>query len=358
MRPSLHRPARALLLLALASLAVTFLHARASAETYWLDGNEVEVTLRPQRESFVVGERVAVVLSFRNLSGADLELLLSRERACDGWPDDSELTLRGPDGATRPRPEGRRDEGFYTNTFLHGGETALGNRHAANIILSLDEWAKFDKPGLYTVTCRRGVTAGPYDGRDYRIFPGTTRPAVEVRVKTQVKVLGGEDDRIGRLVEESGAKMLACAQGQPESVAAATRLAKVDDERVVRPFAEAMTRCKDAGIRYTALGAIANFNTDAAFEALRAAAADASEDFRTVAAQAVARNKHPKSAALLLSMRRDPYYGVRLIVLYALEAEDTEAARRHVWELTHDEHPSVRDEALRFLQQRPAPSRP
>jgi hypothetical protein len=82
------------------------------------------------------------------------------------------------------------------------------------------------------------------------------------------------------------------------------------------------------------------------------------EDFRTVVAQVVARNKHPKSAALLLSMRRDTYYGVRLIVLYALEAKDTATARRIIWEMTNDEHPSVKDEALRFLQQRPTPSRP
>jgi hypothetical protein len=57
-------------------------------------------------------------------------------------------------------------------------------------------------------------------------------------------------------------------------------------------------------------------------------------------------------------MRNDSYYGVRLMVLNALEAKDTEAARRVIWEMTNDKHPSVRDEALRFLQQRPAPSRP
>jgi len=61
--------------LALALLAA--LPAHALAEVYFLDGYEVEVTLRPWRESFVVGEPVRVVLEFETRAETDLELLLS-----------------------------------------------------------------------------------------------------------------------------------------------------------------------------------------------------------------------------------------------------------------------------------------
>jgi hypothetical protein len=224
MRTELHRHARAftLTLAALASLVLA--PARARAETYWLDGVEVDVTLSPERDSFVLGEPVTLELKF-----------------------------------------------------------------------------------------------------------------VEVRLQTRVKITRGGDEAIGGLVEELSASVLACDQSA--SVAAAARLAALEDERTVKPLAAAVAKCKNASIKYPALQALAKFPTDAAFDALRAASADPSEDFRTVVAQVVARNKHPKSAALLLSMRRDTYYGVRLMVLYAMEGKDTVAARRVIVEMTNDEHP-------------------
>lgn len=349
MRPSLNRHTLAALV-ALATFAAMLAPSRARAEEYWLDGYEVEVTLRPERESFLLGEPVTLMLTFRGRSDAALELLLSGDRGGEQWPDDFEVTVTDPDGKTLPRPEGDRGAEIYTNVAMRASSHS---QPTMNIVVSLANWAELKKPGVYTVTCRRGVTAGPYNGLRYRIFPGTTRPAVEISVRAQVKIVSGGEEGVGRLVEELGAKTLACDRDPSDSAAAAVRLAKMDDERIIGPFAAAVSKCKNASVKYTALGALAKFQTDAAFEALRAAASDADEDFRTVVAQAVARNKHPKAPALLLSMRRDSFYGVRLIVLYAMEAKDTEAARRVIWEMTNDEHPSVRDEALRFLQQRP-----
>ena len=89
----------------------------ALAETYFLDGYEVEVTLRPERESFVAGEQVSVVLEFENRGDADLELLLSGEQRGQGWPDDFEVRVFGPEGAELPRPAPeRRNESGYTNS--------------------------------------------------------------------------------------------------------------------------------------------------------------------------------------------------------------------------------------------------
>jgi hypothetical protein len=119
MRASLHRPARAALV-ALASLAAILLaHARASAETYWLDGYELEVTLEPLRESFVLGEPVGVGLEFENHTETFLELMLSRA-GDEAWPDDFEVTVTGLDGETLPRPDGERPAGIYQNIQLCG----------------------------------------------------------------------------------------------------------------------------------------------------------------------------------------------------------------------------------------------
>lgn len=346
--PSL--PLLPLLLGALAALAALAAPTPARAEVYWLDGYEVEVSLRPARASFVVGEPVDVSLDFENRSDTDLELLLSGERG-PGWPDDFEVRVTGPDGETlpRPKPEEGGSEAAYTNSYADSARNHSIASLRMSIIVPLADWAKIEKPGRYTVTLRRGVRAGPRAPR-YRLFPGTTKPAVELNVKAEFEVVGGDGDPLGKLIEELGAAVLACDAAA--SSRAVTRLAAMKDARVVRPLAAAVAKCRNPGVRYEALGALARHETDEALAALRLAASDADEDFRTTAAQALTAVRRPEARALLTSLRKDPYYGVRMVVLIWLEGLDTAEARRHVWEMTNDRHPAVRAEALRFMQER------
>lgn len=323
----------------------------ARAETFWADGYELEVTLAPTRAAFVLGEPVTLALKFENRSGSDVELLLSGEREGDGWPDDFEITVVGPDGGRLPRPDAGEDglHGSHTNMFLRAARGGYMATLSTSALFPLTDWAKIEKPGRYAVTFRRGLRAGPY-GRRYRLFPGTTKPAVELRLTAEFEVVGGGAEGLGKLVEELGASVLAC--DPHESVAATTRLGALKDGRAVRHLVGAVQKCKNPSIRYQALGALSKYETDEAFEGLRLAASDADEDFRTVVAQSLAQSKHPKARALLLTLRKDPYYGVRLMVLNALESWDTAGARRLIWEMTGDEHPKIREEALRFLQER------
>lgn len=336
----------ALALALLAATAVTTL-----AETYFLDGYEVGVTLSPWRESFVVGEQVMVSLDFKNRADMALELLLSGERG-QGWPDDFEVRVTGPDGVPVPRPEGaRRDEG-YVNSYMPGRRDGRGAAPGVRIGIRLDAWAKFERPGVYTVAVRRGVKAGPYNGT-YRIWPETNKPVVELRAETRVKIVAPGADPVGSLIEEQSPRLLG---GDPfASVDAAVRLSELDDERIVPHFAEALRKCRNTNVREAAVKALGRFDSDAAFEGLKLAADDPHDDLRTLAAQSLAKSKHPKAAAHLLEMREDEHFGVRLVVLYSLTRKDTEEARRLIWEMSNDEHPLVREKALRYLQQRGGP---
>lgn len=335
----------------LCALSALLVPAPARAETYWVDGYELEVTLRPMRAAYVLGEPVTLQLAFENRTDTDLELLLSGEQKGEGWPDDFEVTVTGPDGTRLPRDDERErgHQNSYTNSFVRAVRPGAHATVSMSVLLTLEGWAKLERPGVYHVTLRRGLRVGPY-GRRYRLFPGTTKPAVELRLKAEVTVTEGGEERTGKLVEELGARMLEC--NRSSSVEAATRLADLKDGRALKYMAEAVAKCKNPSIRYTALGAFGKLDTDAAFEGLRAAAADSDADFRTAAATMIAKSKHKGARALLLSLRKDPYYGVRFVVLGALEAWDTPRARRLIWEMTNDEHPLVREEALRFLQER------
>jgi len=358
LRTSLHRRTHAALL-ALATLAALLLMpANARAETYWLDGYEVTVTLIPVRESFMIGERIKLALIFENHSDTDIELLLSSS-AGYGWPDDYDVRVTGPDGKLLPAPEGSEDGGdanSHPNLFVRAGSKSPNGVGSLYLTVPLKGWARPDRPGRYKVVLRRGVVAGPFKGT-YGLSRETAKPATEIRLETEFALVSGGETRVGELIEELASKMLECDGNPSGSAAAAKRLAGIEDERAVGPLASAVAKCKNSGVKYPALLGLANFSTDAAFESLRAAAADADGNFRALVAMRVAENKHRGAWALLLSMRNDPYYDVRMAVLNALEHKDTEAARRLILEMTNDENQLVRKEALRFLQQRPEPSR-
>ena len=335
----------------LLTVAALLAPASTRAEDYWVDGYRVGVTLRTLQPSYVLGEPVTLIVNFENHADTALELLLSGEQDGAGWPDDFEVTVTGPGGdrLPRPAPGERRDKYTYTNSFVRAVPAGQTSVISAGLSFDARDWAKIEKPGVYTADVRRGLRVGPY-GRRYRLFPGTTKPPVELRLRAEFVVVTGGEGGLGKLVEELGASALAC--DSQASVIAATRLVALKDARAVKHLIGAMQRCKNASIRYQALGALAKYETDEAFGGLRLAASDADEDFRTVAAQLVSQSKHPKARPLLLSLRTDPYYGVRLMVLNALEAWDTAEARKLIWEMTNDEHPKVKEEALRFLQER------
>lgn len=327
------------------------LPAPARAETYWVDGYQLEINLTPERAAFVLGEPVTIHLKFENHTGIDLELMLSAEQEGDGWPDDFEITVVGPDGKSlaRPRDEEGGRQNSSTNMFVRTVREELMGTLNVSALFRLSGWANIEQPGHYAVTLRRGLRVGPY-GRRYRIFPGTTKPATELRLKAEFEVIEGGPDGLGKLIEELSASVLAC--NSDTSVSSTTRLGALKDARAVRHVVAAMQKCRNPSIRYQALGSLSKHETDAALEGLRLAAADADEDFRTATAQMLAQSKHPKARALLVSLRKDSYYGVRLMVLNALESWDTASARKLIWEMSNDEHPKVKEEALRFLQER------
>lgn len=329
---------RAMSLLFFSILATT----SARAQTYWPDGYEVELTLKPSQTKYLPGETPGLVLEIKNHSDTNLEILFSaRADGSRHLMEGFDLSVVAPDGVVVPRPPATEGgPGLYDDMFVEAG-------HTVEFFAALQSRAKLDKPGTYTVTCRSGLTVNPYTERT-SVLLDMDKPATEVHFQTQFEVVAAEQERTGKLIDELGAKTL--DKDQASSSAAAAKLSSIKDERVVKYFVEAIRESKNPSVRYTALGALSRFDSDSALEGLKLGARDADVNFRTAAAVGLSHSKHPKSAEALLAMRDDKYYGVRLVVLYKLERIDTDDARRMIWEMANDENKSVSDEALRYLQ--------
>ena len=91
---------------------------------------------------------------------------------------------------------------------------------------------------------------------------------------------------------------------------------------------------------------------DMGFCSTPSVAQDAADAVRGSAAVALARSPHPKAKALLMTMHGDPYDGVRLTVIHALEGMDSTESLDLLRQMTHDGEKEVSDEAKHCLAQR------
>src|SRR5262249_45527357 len=81
----------------------------------------------------------------------------------------------------------------------------------------------------------------------------------------------------------------------------------------------------------------------------RSTAISSAESIRSAAADALAESKHPKAILLLLSMRKDSYWPVRLRVVQTLGVLGTPEAITILQEMSKDKNKDVSREANRYL---------
>ena len=81
----------------------------------------------------------------------------------------------------------------------------------------------------------------------------------------------------------------------------------------------------------------------------RRAAIAMAEQVRSAAAMALKESKHPDAVSLLLSMRKDSYWAIRLNVVQALGGLGTPEAKEILQEMSKDENEDVSREAIRYL---------
>ena len=171
---------------------------------------------------------------------------------------------------------------------------------------------------------------------------------------------------MGELIERYGRTMV----DKPNSDAAERAqeaMSLIDDERVIPWYVKAVDT-NWGQMRERALDRLCRFKGDAALEGIKkgmttrgadmgfcstpSVAQDAADAVRGSAAVALARSPHPKAKALLMTMHGDPYDGMRLTVIHALEGMDSTESLDLLRQMTHDGEKEVSDEAKRCLAQR------
>jgi HEAT repeat protein len=146
----------------------------------------------------------------------------------------------------------------------------------------------------------------------------------------------------------------------PRASESAKALASINDVRVISYFAEALRKFRDSEfgldhfnesyIKDRAIGALALYDDDRAIEALQSAMNSPTEDTRLEVATAFGDSPHRSAVKLLLRMKEDSYWLVRLRVAQRLATVNTMESRAVLHKLLKDENEDVRKAATEGLK--------
>ncbi|HEU0252917.1 MAG TPA: HEAT repeat domain-containing protein [Pyrinomonadaceae bacterium] len=307
----------------------------------------VRITLKPDKKTIMLGEPLFFAFEVTNLSGEKLCLGVGGDyRNQFGRPDSFKVSVRSDDGTAIPQPEVSGHGGFIGCHPIEPGETYT-------VKLFLWHWAIIERTGSYRVNVQRRMGFSTYDG-DNKNGP---KYSMLADVNAEFVVVASEQNRMGGVISSLGSIML--DSSDPRAADAARSLAYIKDKRVISYFAEALGKFRDAefgfderneySIASQSIFALATYDDDSAIEALQAAMNSRSDDTRESVASAFCDSPHRSAIKLLLKMRNDNYWFVRLRVAQGLAKVKIKESRAVLHKLLKDEHEEVRKAAQESL---------
>lgn len=245
-----------------------------------------------------------------------------------GRPESYSITAVREDGKVVANPDAGQSMGGER------GPQKIPARDSFVRKLFLPNWARFEEPGQYTITCKRTLNISQYTPGRWDENEKTFD--VDVEVSTKIKVTLPDKNKMGEVIVTLGNAMF--GDDYDNSERAARALAYVNDERAIEYLIKAIDTSR-YGLKFTAIGALSKFNNDLVLQGLKkamttkagdigntttdAVASTLADNIRNAAACALAKSKHPEAISLLLSMCKDKNYGVRITVLHALGRMDS-----------------------------------
>ena len=341
---------------ALSSLILTtcfLFYTPAQGQTYSVNGAQIEVSILPEKSVIMLGEPIHLSFIVRNLSGTDLCFSEGGDyRNRLGRPESYDVRAVRSDGKQVPKPEILIGMGGV----IGGVKVPAGA--SATIQLFLPHWAPFEETGIYTITCKRTLGFLDLDAEGLR----SNGISVPVQTSVQIEVVGSNHEKMGDIIEKLGAEML--GEDEEKAERASRSLDYINDERTVPYFVKAIDSDTNSLV-LSSLRSLSKYSTDLAIEGIkkvmkaspkemrrasnRQSAISMAESVRLSAAIALKDSKHPDAFSLLLSMRKDSYWGVRLNVVHALGGLGTPEAIEILREMSKDENEVLSREAIRYL---------
>ena len=297
------------------------------------------MSLTPEKRTFMLGEPIYLTFRVHNGSSHTLQLPEGGDyRNGLGRPNRYRVVIKPRGG--KPLPlinSGPSFGGISSHRRLPpDGEFTRE--------LFLPNWAKITKPGVYEISCTRPLELSRYKAG---VRPNWRLKGKPVTARTVVTVTPPDSGRMGKLIQELGEMLL--NNNSDHARKAGRALLTIADTRTIKHWIKAL-RTRGYGIKLSAIRGLGTYKTDAALAGLSLCRKDKNTNVRQTCAQVLSSSPHPKAWPVLLSMKADPYTGVRLTVLHALAKRPCAQTAKLIRKMTRDSAKLVKNEAQRYLK--------
>jgi len=310
----------------------------------------VRVSLKPDKETIMLGEPLFIAFEVTNLSGESLCLGVGGDyRNKYGRPERFNVSVTDDNGAVVPKLEVINMGGLVGCGLIQPGETYT-------VRLFLPHWATIERTGTYHVNVKRSMGFTSYDST--LTYSRSPKYSMEADVNAQFTVVPADDNKMGAIINSLGSVML--DSSNPLAAYSAIALTSIQDKRVITYFAEAVRNLSNGevddpfsrknAIRSNAIIALGTYDDDRALQALQAVMDNSCDDIRLAVAAAFGDSPHKAAIKLLLKMQDDSDWFVRLRVAQGLKDVNSKEALAALNKLLKDENEDVRKAAKESLQ--------
>lgn len=349
------------------TLLTTFQSVRAEGESGDLSSGgekfnagewQIEVRLVPDKSTIILGEPLYLTYEVQNHSDQNLWVLVGGDNQNRfGRPNSFTVQVARVDGQILPQLDA---------VSIGGGITVIRElpAHSAyKFRLLLQDWVTLEKTGGYTITAARLIQFSPVTGEWKR--PDKTTDT-KTHAQCKIQVTPPDSAIMGRIIVQLGEALFRDDDEKQREEAQHT-IDWINDDRVI-PYLVRAVESQNYERIFCGLEALVKFNDDRALAVMKTALHSSGSDFgdcctteevaqslakgiRLLAAQSLAKSKHPDAIQFLLSQRKNPDAEIRLTVVHTLGNIKTPEAIALLQEMAKDENALVSGESQRYLKE-------
>ena len=333
---------------------IVFLSVPGWAQKYETsDGKEFSVNVRPEKEVLMFGETTFLIFEVKNHSKNDLYFGDGGDyRNNIGRPERYRVKVVREDGKPVPQP----NVTISTGGLIGGQTVPAGGSYIRRLFLP--HWATFEGTGTYEISVERSLEIRAKADTPEELRGGKRGfRSIATTARTKLSIVETDKDKLGALITELGDRLISETDGS------AARdlfllLQFINDDRTIKYWIEVLriyssSSDREAADKYgeTPL-VLARYNTPESMAALEDATKSQNEDVRLDVADALRISSNPRAIKLLMSMRGDSYWLVRLRVAQALDKITTDESTEILIGMLTDNNKSVWESAENSLKAR------
>lgn len=331
--------------------------ASADDLLFKLDQKQITVSLKLEKTTVMLGEPIFFGFVVKNASEQQLWVLQGGDyRNALGRPESFKVSVLDAQGKQVPQP----DSGPQMGGMM--GFQSLPAHGEKSFDLFLPHWAKFERPGHYSIQAERVLILNSRNlCEDIPIPQKKEKHTVDIQASAtaEIDVIPTDQAQLGKTIDELGEQIVALPPNHMSDPVshAIEKLRAIHDERTI-PWFLKMLKKKDYEMKIYALWALEKYNNHDAFDGLKAGlnttSADChnSQNIVNAAAQSLNASPCPEALPFLLTQYQHPDAQVRLTVTHALGHKvPKEKAIPMLEIMARDTYPVVSSEAKRYLKE-------